>query len=27
MCGAIPTQCEACGNWVRIEACPCKKEE
>jgi hypothetical protein len=27
MCGAIPTQCEDCGRWWRIVACPCKSEQ
>lgn len=25
MCGAIPTQCDDCGQWTRISACRCKE--
>lgn len=27
MCGAIPTQCDDCGNWYRIGSCFCKEGE
>lgn len=26
MCGAIPIQCNSCGQWWRIKSCDCEKK-